>query len=58
MNFGGQLAGIVREQTGIAMTHVVLKYNGRPMSSPELVEAITAILRGKAKARTVLTRGA
>jgi 2-oxoglutarate ferredoxin oxidoreductase subunit alpha len=58
MNFGAQLAGVVREQTGVAMTHFILKYNGRPMSSPELAEAIQAILRGKAKPRTVLTRGA
>ncbi len=58
MNFGAQLAGIVRERTGIEMTHLVVKYNGRPMSSTELYDAIKAILRGKAEKRTVLTHGA
>lgn len=57
MNFGGQLGGIVREKTGIDMTHFILKYNGRPMSSTELYEALQSVLRGKAQARTVLTHG-
>jgi 2-oxoglutarate ferredoxin oxidoreductase subunit alpha len=58
MNFGGQLASVVREQTGIQMTHMILKYNGRPMSNTELYDALGPILRGKAEKRTVLTRGA
>lgn len=57
MNFGAQLAGVVRENTGIEMTHFILKYNGRPMSNTELYDAIQAILRGKAEKRTVLTHG-
>ncbi|HKW43007.1 MAG TPA: 2-oxoglutarate ferredoxin oxidoreductase subunit alpha, partial [Thermoplasmata archaeon] len=57
MNFGGQLGGIVREQTGIEMTHSILKYNGRPMSNTELYEALKAVIGGKAPKRTVLTRG-
>src|SRR2546428_775493 len=57
MNFGAQLAGIVREQTGVEMTHFILKYNGRPMSNTELYDAIQAVVRGKAAKRTVLTRG-
>ena len=58
MNFGAQLAGLVREHTGIGMTHFVLKYNGRPMSSAEVYDALREILHGKAEKRTVLTRGA
>ena len=58
MNFGAQLAGVVREQTGTEMTHFILKYNGRPMSNTELYDAINAVSRGKAEKRTVLTRGA
>ena len=58
MNFGGQLGGLVRERTGIEMTHSILKYNGRPMSNTELYDALQAILKGKAEKRTVLTRGA
>src|SRR5213593_3237387 len=57
MNFGAQLAGIVREHTGVEMTHFVLKYNGRPMSNTELYDAIRTVIRGKATKRTVLTRG-
>jgi len=58
MNFSGQLAGLIRERTGVEVTHKVLKYNGRPMSSTEVYEALLRILRGKADPRTVLTRGA
>jgi len=57
MNFAGQLAGVVREHTGIEMTHFILKYNGRPMSNTELYDAIRSASRGKAEKRTVLTRG-
>jgi len=57
MNFGAQLAGIVREHSGVEMTHFILKYNGRPMSNTELYDAIKAVVRGKAAKRTVLTRG-
>src|SRR3990170_1040300 len=58
MNYSAQLAGIVREQTGIAMTHTIVKYNGRPMSRSELFDALTAVHLGKAEPRTVLTHGA
>src|SRR5712691_3719286 len=58
MNFGAQLAGVVREHTGIEMTHFILKYNGRPMSNTELYDALRSVLGGKAAKRTVLTRGA
>ncbi len=58
MNFSAQLAGLIRERTGVTATHTVVKYNGRPMSNTELVDAIKAIIRGKASPRTVLTRGA
>ena len=57
MNFTAQLAGIVREKTGVDMTHFVLKYNGRPMSSTELYDVLQGVHRGKAAARTVLTHG-
>jgi len=57
MNFGAQLAGIVRENTGVEMTNFILKYNGRPMSNTELYDAIKTVIRGKATKRTVLTRG-
>jgi len=56
-NYSAQLAGIIREQTGIAMDYFVLKWNGRPMSSDEVYEALRLIMQEKAPKRQVLTHG-
>lgn len=56
-NYSGQLAGIIREKTGILMDHFILKWNGRPMSCDEVYEALKLILQNKAPIRQVLTRG-
>lgn len=58
MNYSGQLMSLIRERTGTPMTHRILKYNGRPMSEDELVEAFGLILKGGAPERMVLNRGA
>lgn len=58
MNFSGQLGGLIRERTGVDCTHQVVKYNGRPMSSTEVYDAVMRIIHGKAEKRTVLTLGA
>jgi len=58
MNYSGQLAGIVREKTGIVIDDLILKYNGRPMSSDEVYEAIKNSLTGKGGKRQVLMYGA
>ena len=57
MNYSGQLAGIVREKTGILIRDLVLKYNGRPMSSDEVYDAIKSALTGKTSGRQVLMYG-
>jgi 2-oxoglutarate ferredoxin oxidoreductase subunit alpha len=57
MNYSGQLAGIVREKTGIQVEDLILKYNGRPMTSDEVYLAIKNSLAGKAAKRQVLTHG-
>jgi len=57
MNYSGQLAGIIREKTGIAMDYFVLKWNGRPMSVDEVYEALKLIMQGRAPQRQVLTHG-
>ncbi|MGB9022953.1 MAG: 2-oxoacid:ferredoxin oxidoreductase subunit alpha [Candidatus Bathyarchaeia archaeon] len=57
MNYSGQLAGIVREETGIPIDDLVLKYNGRPMTSDEVYDAIRNVLSGKSTKRQVLTHG-
>ena len=58
MNYGATLAGLVREHTGIAVTHRVVKFQGRPMSCNEVHEGLAAVLDGKAAPRQVLRNGA
>ncbi|HYB07766.1 MAG TPA: 2-oxoacid:ferredoxin oxidoreductase subunit alpha [Nitrososphaerales archaeon] len=58
MNYSAQLIGIIRERTCIPIDQVVVKYNGRPMSSEEVYEALKMIHNGKAPKRMVLTHGA
>jgi 2-oxoglutarate ferredoxin oxidoreductase subunit alpha len=57
MNYSGQLGGIIREKTGISMNFYILKWNGRPMTTPEVYDAIKLILFDKAPKRQVLTYG-
>jgi 2-oxoglutarate ferredoxin oxidoreductase subunit alpha len=57
MNYSGQLGGIIREQTGIPMDFHVLKYNGRPMTTTEVYDAIKLILQNQAPKRQVLKYG-
>jgi len=56
-NYSAQLAGIIREETGIVMDYFVLKWNGRPMSSDEVYDALKLIVQEKAPKRQVLTHG-
>ena len=58
MNYSAQLVGIVRERTCIPVEQVVVKYNGRPMSSEEIYDALKMVHEGKAPKRTVLKHGA
>jgi 2-oxoglutarate ferredoxin oxidoreductase subunit alpha len=58
MNYSGQLVGIVRERTCIPIEQLVVKYNGRPMSSEEVYDALKMIHEGKAPKKLVLKRGA
>jgi len=57
MNYSGQLGWIVREKTGIPMSFHILKYNGRPMTTTEVYNALRLILLDKAPKRQVLTYG-
>ncbi len=57
-NFSGQLAGLVRQYTGIAADHLVVKYNGRPMSVDEIYGAVKQIVSQEAPEKVVLTHGA
>jgi 2-oxoglutarate ferredoxin oxidoreductase subunit alpha len=57
-NYTAQLAGVIREETGISMDYYVLKWNGRPMSADEIYEALKLIMQERAPKRQVLTHGA
>jgi 2-oxoglutarate ferredoxin oxidoreductase subunit alpha len=57
MNYSGQLGAIIMEKTAIPMSFFVLKYNGRPMTTTEVYEALKLILNKKADKRQVLTFG-
>jgi 2-oxoglutarate ferredoxin oxidoreductase subunit alpha len=43
-NYTGQLANLIREETGISLDHEVPKYEGRPFSQEELVEALERVV--------------
>jgi 2-oxoglutarate/2-oxoacid ferredoxin oxidoreductase subunit alpha len=53
-NFSGQLAQLLREQTGRASDYLVVKYNGRPMSGQELHRALKSVQAGTSERRVVL----
>lgn len=44
-NQSAQLGQLIRQQTGCQYTDAVLKYNGRPMSAGEIIDAIKTKLR-------------
>jgi len=56
-NYSAQLGGLIREKTGVAMDYYVLKWNGRPISSDEVYEALKRIVQNRAPRRQVLMRG-
>lgn len=56
MNHTGQLATLVRQQTGFEIPHRILKWNGRPISETEVVEAVME-MAGKRSREVVLTHG-
>ena len=58
MNYSGQFAGLLREKTGISVEHMVVKYNGRPMSCEEVYDALKQVAKGTAPKRVVLRSGA
>ncbi len=55
-NTTGQLAELVKMETGISMDHRVRKWTGRPISETEAVQAIREIVSQKSK-EIVLTYG-
>lgn len=56
-NYLGQLAGILKEETGFQANYYILKYTGRPITTTEMYGALRKILRGEAAERQVLSYG-
>jgi 2-oxoglutarate ferredoxin oxidoreductase subunit alpha len=56
-NYLGQLAGMLKEETGVQVNFYVLKYTGRPITTTEVYAALKNVLSGQAAERQVLTYG-
>lgn len=56
-NYSGQLAEVVKENTGMQANFHILKYSGRPMSTTEVYDALKRVLVDQADERQVLTYG-
>jgi 2-oxoglutarate ferredoxin oxidoreductase subunit alpha len=48
-NYSAQLGALISEQTGVALDHHVLKYDGRPFSRNEIVEGVQSALSEQKK---------
>src|SRR5216117_726038 len=53
-NYSGQLAQVVQEQTGVMIDQRINKFDGRPFSEDEVVNALAKVYEG-AKAEPVVT---
>jgi 2-oxoglutarate ferredoxin oxidoreductase subunit alpha len=53
-NYSGQLAQLVQEQTGVMIEQRINKFDGRPLSEDEVVNALAKVYDG-AKAEAVVT---
>ncbi len=52
-NYSAQMAGIIREKTGIAVDNKIVKFDGRPFSQNEVYEGVKDILKNGARELTV-----
>ena len=57
MNYGAQLAGLIRERTGLEMDHTILKYNGRPITMDELYGSVKKVILERKPRKMVMTHG-
>jgi 2-oxoglutarate ferredoxin oxidoreductase subunit alpha len=53
-NYSGQLAQLLREHTAYRPDHLIVKYNGRPLSGQPLYLALKTVSEGTDEARFVL----
>lgn len=54
-NYSGQLGSLIREHTGVKIEHRILKFDGRPFSQDELVNAFEKALAGTPERVEVMT---
>ncbi|TMI50272.1 2-oxoacid:acceptor oxidoreductase subunit alpha, partial [Candidatus Bathyarchaeota archaeon] len=52
-NYSAQMAGLIREKTGIAMDNTIVKFDGRPFSQNEIYEGVKDIIKNGVKEVTV-----
>ncbi|HEY5620738.1 MAG TPA: 2-oxoacid:acceptor oxidoreductase subunit alpha, partial [Candidatus Bathyarchaeia archaeon] len=52
-NYSAQMAGLIRERTGIAVDNKVVKFDGRPFSQNEVYESVKDILKNGIREVTV-----
>jgi 2-oxoglutarate ferredoxin oxidoreductase subunit alpha len=57
MNYSAQLASMIEQRLKRKIDYRVVKYNGRPMSSSEIYNALKLITSGNAPRRQVLENG-
>jgi 2-oxoglutarate ferredoxin oxidoreductase subunit alpha len=57
MNYSSQLGALIKQNLKREINYSIVKYNGRPMSSSEVYNAILHIINGKASRRIVLDNG-
>lgn len=56
MNYTAQMASLIRRETGIKVSHNILKWNGRPMSETEIFDSVKSLTQ-KPVEKVVLTAG-
>jgi 2-oxoglutarate ferredoxin oxidoreductase subunit alpha len=52
-NYTAQMAGLIREKTGIDIQDKYLKYDGRPIYPEEIVEKVTSVLKSMPPSRVL-----
>jgi 2-oxoglutarate/2-oxoacid ferredoxin oxidoreductase subunit alpha len=57
MNYTSQLGNLIKQNLSCSIDYRIVKYNGRPMSSSEVYNALMSIINGNAKRRIVLEHG-
>ncbi len=55
-NYSGQIASVIRAETGLSVHHQVVKFDGRPFSEDEVVVAVEQAVAGGAE-RMIVSEG-